>query len=781
MRIRRPNRNISALYSRYIIGFTLIVFVSCNSTKYIPENKTLLDRNSIQFDQKAKSISKSEFKDYIKQKPNKRILGFRFHLGLYNLSNPEKEKWPHKWLRTIGEEPVIFDEFQTGKSSKDIESFLVHKGYFNATVNDTVFTKKKKTRVHFQVRSGIPFKIRKINYQIEDTAIAEIILADTISSVIRTGQKYDVDNLQQERLRIERLIRNYGYYNFSKENISFQADSTVDDFQLDLTLVISKFRIQTASNRILNVPHRKYKINNVFIYPGFDPQSALADPGVYYQDLDTFNYDGFYLMGIDSNFLVKPKRILQSNYIKGGQYYDQTDVEQTRLHLTSLDVYRSININFKEVENAGKQEENYLLDCHIQLIPITLQSYTIELEGTNSAGNLGGAVNLLYKQRNLFRGSEVLDLKLKGAFETLTEKSGTLQNTLEMGAEARINFPKFLFPFLDAERFIKKYNPETFLSFAYNYQKRPVFTRTIANISFGYHWQSSKYSSHIVNPLEINAVKLPVIDPGFAQKLDTTTYLAYSYKDVLITALNYSYIFNNQNIKKISDFIFFRLNMESAGNTLSGFLNVSNRKIENENYSILGLEYAQYLKGDIDFRYHHYTNKTDQLVCRAFLGVGYPYGNSQAMPFEKQYFSGGANGIRAWHVRELGPGSYDPGDISFYNQTADIKIETNLEYRFKLFWVLEGALFLDAGNIWAIRQEDERPGSVFQWDKFYNDIALGTGFGARFDFSFFIFRLDMGMKLRDPSINDSKKWVWTNGGVNFKDDFTLHLGIGYPF
>jgi outer membrane protein assembly factor BamA len=281
--------------------------------------------------------------------------------------------------------------------------------------------------------------------------------------------------------------------------------------------------------------------------------------------------------------------------------------------------------------------------------------------------------------------------------------------------------------------------------------------------------------------MEINAVKLPVIDPGFAQKLDTTTYLAYSYKDVLITALNYSYIYNNQNIKKVSDFIFLRLNVESAGNSLSGLLNLSNREKENENYSIIGLEYAQYLKADIDFRYHHYINKTDQLVYRAFLGVGYPYGNSQAMPFEKQYFSGGANGIRAWNVRALGPGSYDPGDITFYNQTADIKFETNLEYRFKLFWILEGALFLDAGNIWSIRQEDERPGSVFQWDKFYDDIALGTGFGARFDFSFFIFRLDLGMKLRDPSIYNSNKWVMANGGVSFKDDFTLHLGIGYPF
>lgn len=772
---------MSVLNGRYTIGFLLVIFTSCNPTKYIPGNSALLDKNSIHFDQKAKNISKNELKDYLKQKPNKKVLGFRFHLGLYNLSNIEKEKWPHKWLRTIGEEPVIFDEFQTGKTSKDIKSHLVHKGYFNASVSDTVFINKKKARVLFNVHSGIPYTIRKINYQIEDTAIASIVLADTISSNIRRGQKYDVDILQQERIKIERLIRNNGYYHFSKEYIYFQADSTVDDHQLDLILIIKEFRIQTASNRIMKASHRKYKINNVFIYPGFDPQSALADPDKYYQDLDTFNYNGFYLVGRDSNFLVKPRRILQSNYIKGGQYYDLVDVEQTRLHLTSLDVYRSINIKFNEIETAGRQENEYLLDCHIQLIPITLQSYTIELEGTNSAGNLGGAVNLLYKHRNLFRGSEVLDIKLKGAFETLTEKSGNLQNTLEVGAEARINFPKFLFPFLDAERFIKKYNPKTSVSLAYNYQKRPVFTRTIANVSFGYHWQSSKYSTHIVNPLEVNAVNLPVIDPDFAQKLDTTTYLAYSYKDVLITAFNYSYIYNNQNIKKVSDFIFFRLNLESAGNSLSGLLDFSNQKRENENYRILGLEYAQYLKGDVDFRYHHYINKTDQLVYRAFVGVGYPYGNSQAMPFEKQYFGGGANSIRAWNVRELGPGSYDPGDVTFYNQTADIKFETNLEYRFKLFWVLEGALFFDAGNIWSIRREDERPGAVFKWNKFYNDFAVGTGIGARFDFSFFIFRLDLGMKLRDPAINNSNKWVMTNGGVNFKDDFTLHLGIGYPF
>jgi len=373
-------------------------------------------------------------------------------------------------------------------------------------------------------------------------------------------------------------------------------------------------------------------------------------------------------------------------------------------------------------------------------------------------------------------------MKLKGAFEAMTQKNTKLRSTQEYGFETTLRIPEFLLPVLKTEGFIKTFNPTTTFLAAYNYQDMTFYTRTMANATFGYNWAGRNYQSHIVNPIQLNWVDMKSIDTTFQKMIDASSYLANSYKDVMILGGNYSYIFNNQKIQKSRDYLFLRINAEAAGNILSAVTRLAGIKKTEEGYNFLKQPFAQYIRTDIDLRYNVILNDVSSIVYRGFAGIGIPYGNSKAIPFEKQYFGGGANGIRAWQVRSLGPGSYEvPEETVFINQTADIKLEANMEYRFNLFWILEGALFVDAGNIWTFNEDASRPGAHFKFNSFFNDLAVGTGTGLRFDFSFVTARVDMGLKLRDPSISAGSRWILAGRGYDFGDDLTFVLGIGYPF
>jgi hypothetical protein len=382
-----------------------------------------------------------------------------------------------------------------------------------------------------------------------------------------------------------------------------------------------------------------------------------------------------------------------------------------------------------------------------------------------------------------------LNVSLRGSYEAFKLSTGgdsisRIGSIQEYGAEASLKLPQFLIPFVKKEGFIKKYNPSTSILAAYSYQAMPIFTRSLATATFGYTWKAGNYHTHIVNPLQLNLVNLQRIDPVFAETIKSS-FQAYNYMDVLILGGGYSLIYNNQTIQKSKDFMFMRLNLETSGNMLSLVDKLSGvRKQGDSTYMFLGQPYAQYIRTDIDLRYNYRFNDVSSIVYRGFVGVGIPYGNSRAIPFEKQYFAGGANSIRAWQVRSLGPGSYDPGkNTGFLNQTADIKIELNAEYRFKLFWILEGALFVDAGNIWTYNKDVARAGTQFRFDKFLNDMAVGTGTGLRFDFKFVIGRVDFGMKLRDPRAlgpDQKSNWIFLDRPYTLRD-FTVVLGIGYPF
>ena len=759
----------------------LIVVTSCNPTKYVPAEESILNENHVIVSNER--IQKSELLPYIKQQPNKKIFGARFHLGLYNLSNLEKNNWFHKWLRDIGEEPVIFDPYATTKSKDQIKSFVASKGYFDGQVSETITTEKQKTDVFYTVDLKPPYTIRNIYNEIADSNVKKLYLFDSVNCVIERGKAYDVDLLQKERSRFERFVKDHGFYGFSGDHIYFRVDSTVGNRQVDIYYGVRKFMKIDDFNKVNLVQHPIYKVKNVYVYPEFFPKNALEGGDSYIKSLDTTFYKGYYFINSKKSERVKYDLILQSLYLKPGATYNFTNTEQSQSHLLTLKVYRLVNINYNETGGKPVPLSNIQdLNCNIQLTPLSQQSYKVELEGTNSAGNIGGAVNLIYQNKNIFHGAQLFNLKLKGAIEALAQENTDLKKSQEYGLEASLRFPAFLLPFIEKERFIKKYNPSTILLAAYNYQDLPFYTRIMSNATFGYDWKAGPYQEHLVSPLQFNVVKLLKIDSAYQAEIESSSYLAYSYKDVMILGGKYSYIFNNQKINKSKDYWFLRLNAEASGNLLALIKRISDApKTEDGTYEFLRQPFAQYIRTDVDVRYNYRFNDVGSLVYRGFFGIGIPYGNSKAIPFEKQYFSGGANGIRAWQVRTLGPGSYVPTDSTFLNQTADIKLEANAEYRFKLFWILEGAVFLDAGNIWTYRDDPSRPGAQFKLNKFYKDLAVGTGAGLRFDFDFVIGRIDFGMKLRDPSMAGRSKWIIMNRAYNFWDDFAMVIGIGYPF
>ena len=755
-----------------------LLLYSCSATKYIPEDKYLLQSYKIEsgdgdFDKKA-------LNDYVKQKPNKLIIFWRFYLSLYNLSSPDKDNGFHNWLRRIGEPPVVLDEDLKEKTSEQLTLYMRNKGFYHVEVSDTTLFRNHRARVVYTVNPNQPYRIRNITYFFQDATLSPMVMADTMSGKFRVGEPFDVDMLQQERIRIETLLRNRGYYSFTREYVYFEVDSALNSQQVDITLGISNYPKQDIRGKLVHVDHPVYKIRDVYMVTEYDLVSfeKNQDSGVFQND--TLLFDSVHVVYSEKPN-IRSSVITQKNYIIPGDLYDASDVQRTYRNLSSLSASQMVDIRFSEVES-----ESPLLDCEVLIAPATRQSYTIKVEGTNSAGNFGAAGNLSYRHRNLFGGSEQFDLSFLGAIETLRESSAgsdTSSNTLnlmqEFGVEARLRIPKFLLPF-KTDQFIRRYNPQTNIRLSYNYQKRPDYIRTMASASFGYDWNGHRNLTHRVYPLEASLILTPFKSAEFEDWLEGK-YLYHSYEPHLIIDTRYSMIWSNQKLLKNQSFQDVRLNLETAGNLLYGGYQLFATDPGDENHQLLGVNFAQYIKADIDFRSYNFLYEDVSLVLRGFAGVGYAYGNSSAMPFEKQYFSGGANSIRAWQVKNLGPGSYnDPEETTYPNQTGDVKLEANMEYRFKLFWKMEAALFMDVGNIWSLSAEDDREGAGFEFSRFYKELAVGTGVGTRFVFSFFIFRFDLGIPLRNPYPIEGATWLPGNAGISGKD-LTLNMAIGYPF
>ncbi len=706
-----------------------------------------------------------------------------------SLLDKGKCDWKSIWQK-IGEPPVIYKQFDALKSSKQIKIFLKNKGYYNSDISFDITDKKDKTHeiyINYKVNTGKPYRIKKLKYNIEDLELYKILVADTSHSLLKKGKRLDSDLLQDERARIELILRNLGYFKFSKEYITYSVDTTSGNFETDLTLNLRQ--ISTKDN--IKENHKKYVFSTVSIYPNFDPKTALTEKKIYYNSFDTTYY--IFNSKYRFSFLNREKQTLKSRAMVRGIYiytdslFNLNDIQDSYRYLSALKIIKIANINLSESSQdslSAVKDSMGRLDCVIKLSQDKRQSYTFEITGTNSSGNIGAAGNVLFQHRNVFGNGEVLDLNFKLALEHQTKITQELKrffDSKEYGVELSLKFPRMLAPvkLLD---FSKRFTPKTEISLIYNRLERHDYTRKIAGISYNYYWNSSETVKHVLMPVILDLVKLEKPDSAFLAYINDYS-LQESYENHLILGTSYSIVLNNQLAKYKRNYSYTKIGVKTSGNLLTAINKIADSPEKKGNYTILDNYYSQFIKGEFDFRYYRKLGRyNDKMVLRTFAGAAYPYGNSHSIPFGEKYFSGGANSIRAWQVRTLGPGSYHTPDAInvFPNQTGDLKLEANFEYRMKLFWMIEGAFFVDAGNIWAINDSDTREGAIFNFANFYKDIAVGTGYGFRLDFDFFIVRFDFGLRLRMPYTENGKYWIPGNRKFT-NSDWAFTVGIGYPF
>ncbi len=779
MSLMRVNRLILILF---LFMFLLLFLSACNTTKHVKNNEKLLNNNWVE--SSNSDIDVAPIYNYLKQQPNtKTAMLFNFHLWVYNISHDKNgsERKLKKWLgiykmgNIIGEPPVIMDTILNERSVSQIRKYLRNRGYYRSQVKDSivVFGKREnKASVYYLIDAQKPIKVDSVNYEIKDTVIKRIVLTDTIHTLLKKGVNLDVDLMQSERVRITKLLKNFGYFQFSKEYIYYQVDTSKANYTSQIKLII----LNPSDSSL----HHQFAINQIYYFNDFEPQEYLKEKDKYFNQFDTVTYAEDYFLSRKEIF-VKPKVIKEASYLKQSDLYSAANVQNTFRHLSTLNEFKLINIRYNELKDTSK------LDVLVQLTPFKKHNYIAELEGTNSSGNMGVGGRLSYQHKSLFGGAEILNVSVYGKIESQNTFAGVMTedisfNSDEIGANISLHFPKFLLPF-SSNRFIKNNNPRTALEFTMNNKNRPEYTRSIYGGSFGYYWVSQRYFRHQFKPIDLSAVKVFNMDADYFNSIQNT-YLEKSFDDYLISATSYSLYFSNKKEQKGRNYFSFIFNGELAGNFLNAYSTLSGAEPVDGSYYVLNNKFAQYWRAELDLRFYlDLKRKRDHLIYRAYGGIVHPYGNIIATPYVKQFYSGGANGLRAWPVRSLGPGAYFNSNRQYYNEAADLKLEGNLEYRYKLFWVMEGALFLDVGNIWATNQEDPRPGSQFKFRDFYKEIAIGTGFGFRFDFSFFILRLDYGIKIRDPKETEINRWVVFDKSYNpFGAEYSMfNFGIGYPF
>ncbi len=787
MRINRAGYFIFIIFASAFLG-------SCTAKKFVPEGKHLVTTNKVEFEGKKPDFSRSDLSMFITQRTNRSILGMRPQLWVWYITQSKTNRSLWRWINeTIGMEPFYFEEGLMQSSATQMVRYANNVGYFNATVDPSVKKDDKLAEVTYQMQARWPYVIDSISYDISDTVIATFYETLKPNSPLKTGMNYNAYLMDDERDRITEYLKNEGFYYFTRDYILFEVDSNNQRRNMHMNLKINNLRVPDKNRRgeFQTKPHKRFYINQVNIIPAFNPFNPSSLP------FDTVKLDVsqgrdkqqntlyFYFQGDPR---IRPQTFSQSIQVQDGEPYSLRKVRQTYRSLSNYRLFYAANITFDTLISQPQFDDSLTnwLDCTIQLQRNKVHSYNVDIEGTNSGGDLGIRGSLVYMNKNIFRGAEVFRFRINGGFEAqrvvtaieqgASTSGNSIFNTTEFGADMSIFFPRFLSP-VPLRNFTRDYQPKTNINIGIGAQQRQNYSRTILKGSFGYDWMASQTISHVFTPIYLSSIKISP-SPAFARvlNLEPNQRIKLQYSNHLIASLRYSFIYNNQNINKVNDFFYLRFNFESAGNLISAFNNTP-LVTQQENFNeLFGIRYAQFSRIDIDFRYYRQLNPTSRFVFRTFLGLGLPYGNSQDMPFERSFYAGGANGMRGWQFRELGPGNYN--GTANIERIGDIQIEGSAEYRFPIYSFFKGALFVDVGNIWTINDLDYLPGGVFNWDTFYKQFALDAGMGFRFDFSFFIFRVDAAMPLHNPGLEKGNRWNFNSMRLG---DVMWQFGIGYPF
>ncbi len=748
------------------------MLLSCSVDKFIPEDQYLLKDVTVVTGDK-KMTKDYSLKSYIKQNPNTKIFGVKFPLKIYSLSGKKESRWYNKLCRKIGEEPVLYDEHSALNSCQSIEQVLINGGYMKADVDIDKVINGKKLSLKYVVNPGEKYYIRNVKREMQDDKIRKIICGyDTLDSKIHYGAEFNINNINEERSRLANKLRSMGYYKFTKQDITFVADTAFGSTSVDVTIRINQ---HLENSRALPEDHKPYYIGDVRFLLELTPYDSVYTT-------ETFR-------GVD--ILSKGTRHFRKNMLLGntqfrsGDLYNDRYLKNTYTNFTSLPAVSYSNVRIKE------RPASDTLDIDITVNRGKLFHTEASLEGTNSAGDLGAAASLSMQMKNVFKGSEVLSMKVRGAYEAITGLEGYDGTSFrEVGYETKLTFPTFLLPFVKRS-WGMLHHASSEIALQFNTQNRPEFNRRVFTAAWRYRWSSQNQSiQHKFDFLEVNYVYMPWISKTFKEQyLDsigkTNAILKYNYENILITKLGYTYSYNSLGNRVQTygqDAYTFKWNIETSGNVLNTLTNAFDGKKNSEGqHTFCGIAFAQYIKTDFDFGKSVKIDNNNSVAFHLAAGIAYPYGNSKILPFEKRYFAGGANSVRGWSVRSLGPGRYNGTDkgINFINQTGDVKLDMSMEYRTHLFWKMNGAFFIDAGNIWTITDYEDQPGGAFRFETFLQEIAFSYGLGLRMSLDFFTLRFDAGMKAINPAYKGADHYPLLH--PSFSRDFAFHFAVGLPF
>ncbi|MGM9749023.1 MAG: BamA/TamA family outer membrane protein [Candidatus Cryptobacteroides sp.] len=725
-----------------LILFTAIFIAaisSCSTTKVLQEGESRLASNNIVVTN-DKKFNTNKIDPYISQKPNSYfIFGWNPFLNVYNWTNGKGKGWD-KFVQKIGVAPVVFNPDAVETSEENISDHLEYLGYYGSKVESEVEIKNKKAKVTYKVTLGKQFPVKKINYVLPDGEIAGEFLSDTLNVTIRPGMMLSEEALEAETVRSSKVLRNKGFYDFSKNYYFFEADTLTCPDSAILEYRINEYtRNESPKNAS---PLKRYYIGDI----------TLSHP---------------------ARLKIRPNVLKNLTTLTPGSLYRETDINTTYSRLSAIRMFSSVNI---ATTKSGKNA----VDCDINLSPSKLHGFKLNLEASvNSTGLFGISPQISYYNKNIFRGGEWLNLSFMGNFQF---KFNNSIRSNEFGVSAGLSFPKFIF--LPYRLFPGPNMPRTEINVSYNYQDRPEYRRNIISTSLGFNGSVKNRFFYQFYPIQLNIVRLFNLDPSFYESLANDPFMKNSYQDHFDLGLGTTlyYTTSTEVVPKVSSF-YARLSIDLAGNLLSAFKPLMVKDSEGSGM-IWNTPFSQYVRGEatIGKTWKFGKNNGQAIAVRLLGGVGYAYGNSTALPFEKLFYAGGANSLRGWQARCVGPG-LEPKDPSFIipNQSGDMKIEANIEYRFHLFWKLEGAAFWDMGNVWTLKEtpsDDPLRSPVFTFKNFGKSIAANWGIGLRVDLNFLLLRLDLGLKVHDPSRTNS--WVpalqWFK-----KDNFALHFGVGYPF
>ena len=783
-----------------------LVMVGCNVTQSLPQDSYLLSKVRIEPDRSVPrgeriTEEKNGIDTYVRQSPNKRLFGFDFFVWVYEKANPEKDNWWNNLKRKIGQEPVLLNDKLTEKSVQNLKTYLDKSGYFSSEVTYEVDTTRRKQRaeVTYRLKQGRATRIKDIVYEFRDSSLRPLILADTTKSLLHRGEILNIGVLDEERTRIAKYLNNNGYFDFTANNITYEIDTTIGRDMADVLMIVRPTLVGYDQRGVAEYENNAiYRIRKIKVYPTYDPMLRSTSGFRSDAEIDTTMFYGLEIIrDVNSTPQLRNAVLRRTIPLYPSYVYNAEQVERTYADLMSLGFFRNAKISFEHVSNLGSNFVTFMgadpnnnrrmlntreeyLDCNIYCTPALKQSMKLEVEASTTSTFYGLSATVGYANSNTFRGAEAFDIAARFGFEYMYAPDAKKRSAQELGITAGLSFPRFLLPFRVTPG-TKITQPRTRLELSFDYQNRPYYRRNLSSARWAYTWKQGQSSSFVVRPVDINWIDVKSVDEAFLADIDNE-YLRTSFESQLNAGLSFSYSFNNQHLDLTRNTTLFRANIETSGNLIQGLESLFWHHAEGKDYyEILGIRYSQYVRAEINVSHRINLGNRMFLAGRLFSGVGVTYGNSEgfSIPFDRMFYCGGANSMRGWVPRTLGPGNKPEVNNTVYPaQVGDVRMEANLELRFPIWWMFHGAIFFDAGNVWYLRDtEDSNPEDIFHFNTFYKQLGFNTGVGLRLDIKFAVLRLDLGIQLHNPGRPEGERWIhnfkWSNMALNF--------GVGYPF